>query len=69
MSSIEENNKMRVRQLGEKPSSEMTMREKMATEILNGLASGGLTSINEATEDIVNYAITLTDSLISRLNR
>ena len=63
MSSIEENNKMRVRQLGEKPSSEMTMREKMATEILSGLAS------SDVTGDIVNYAITLTDSLISGLNR
>ena len=64
MSSIEENNKMGVRQLGEKPSSEMTMREKIATEILSGVASGNVPGV-----DIVNYAITLTDSLISRLNR
>ena len=64
MSSIEENNKMRVRQLGEKPSSEMTMREKIATEILSGVVSANVPGV-----DIVDYAITLTDSLISRLNR
>ena len=63
MSSIEENNKMRVRQ-GEKPSSEMTMREKIATEILSGVVSANVPGV-----DIVDYAITLTDSLISGLNR
>ena len=64
MSSIEENNKMRVRQLGEKPSYEMTMREKIATEILSGVVSANVPGV-----DIVDYAITLTDSLISGLNR
>ena len=55
---------MRVRQLGEKPSSEMTMREKIATEILSGVVSANVPGV-----DIVDYAITLTDSLISGLNR
>lgn len=65
MGAIEENNKMRVQQLGEVLASEMTKREKMATEILSGLSGK-----NDLTfEQMVDYAIKLTDSLIEKLNK
>lgn len=65
MSAIEENNKMRTQQLGEMPASEMTKREKMATEILSGLSGRNDITI----EQMLDYAIKLTDSLIEKLNK
>lgn len=65
MSAIEENNKMRTQQLGEMPASEMTKREKMATEILAGLSCRNDITI----EQMLDHAIKLTDSLIEKLNK
>lgn len=65
MSAIEENNKMRTQQLGEMPASEMTKREKMATEILAGLSGRNDITI----EQMLDQAIKLTDSLIEKLNK
>lgn len=65
MSAIEENNKMRTQQLGEIPASEMTKREKMATEILAGLSVRNDITI----EQMLDQAIKLTDSLIEKLNK
>jgi hypothetical protein len=65
MSAIEENNKMRTQQLGEMPASEMTKREKMATEILAGLSGRNDITI----EQMLDHAIKLTDSLIEKLNK
>jgi hypothetical protein len=66
MSSIEENNKMRTGQMGQRPASEMTKREQMALHILNGLLSHN----NEIdVSELVKSAVNFTDLLISELNK
>ena len=66
MNSIEENNKMRTDQLGQRPASEMTKREQMALHILNGLLSNN----NELdVSELVKSAVNFTDLLISELNK
>jgi hypothetical protein len=66
MSSIEENNKMRTDQLGQRPASEMTKREKMALEILNALLiSSNEIDVSELSKSAVHFA----DLLITELNK
>jgi hypothetical protein len=66
MNPITENNKLRTEQLGNRPASEMTKREKMALEILNGL----LISSNEIdVSELSKSAVHLADLLISELNK
>jgi len=65
MGALEENNKMRIQQLGEVPASEMTKREKIAIEILNGLLSNPYLDA----ESVIDHAIIITDLLIQKLNK
>jgi len=65
MGALEENNKMRIQQLGEVPASEMTKREKIAIEILNGLLSNPYLDA----EPVIDHAIIITDLLIQKLNK
>ena len=70
MSTIEENNKLRIQQLGEVRASEMTKREHMALSILEGLLSNFDHNQYEGCEDFyVGEAISLADKLIEKLNR
>ena len=70
MSTIEENNKLRIQQLGEVRASEMTKREHMALSILEGLLSNFDYNQYEGCEDFyVDEAISLADKLIEKLNR
>jgi hypothetical protein len=66
MNPIKENNKLRTEQLGNQPASEMTKREKMALEILNGLLiSSNEIDVSELSKSAVHFA----DLLISELNK
>jgi len=66
MNPITENNKLRTEQLGNLPASEMTKREKMALEILNGLLiSSNEIDVSELSKSAVHFA----DLLISELNK
>jgi len=66
MSTIEENNKLRIEQMGSRPASEMTKREKMALEILNGLLiSSNEIDVSELSKSAVHFA----DLLITELNK
>jgi hypothetical protein len=67
MSTIEENNKLRIQQLGEVRASEMTKREQMALSILEGLLSNY--DYKGLEEFYVDEAISLADILIEKLNK
>lgn len=62
---IKENNKLRIQQMGNMSASEMTKREQMALNILNGI----LTTDNTFSyEEMVDNAVYISDLLIEKLN-
>jgi hypothetical protein len=72
MNAIEHNNKERLKEFGNTPASEMTKREKIAVEILTAIIGVEKPAKNkgyndEAYDQCVESAITLTDKLIKKL--
>ncbi len=65
MSVIEENNKLRIRQIGDLKANDLTKREMIAINLLSNLLSRN--DISE--EDAIDKAIKLTDVLIEKLNK
>ena len=63
---IDENNRLRIQQMGNMPASEMTKRELMSLSILEGLLSKSDCTGNE--DFFVGKAISLADLLIEKLN-
>lgn len=62
---INQNNKLRTEQLGNRPASEMTKREQIALHILSGIFKNddALTY-----DEMVDNAIVLADLLVEKLN-
>jgi len=73
MDTIDYNNKERVKAFGNRPASEMTKREKIAVEILAAIVGVEKPAKNkgyndEAYDQCVESAITLTDKLLKKLS-
>lgn len=68
MSAIEENNRERLISLGARPASEMTKRERIATEAMASLiANGWLSEKEESMELIAEMAAKMADAMIKKL--
>lgn len=74
MDTIDYNNKERVKAFGNRPASEMTKREKIAVEILAAIVvsveepAKNKGYNDEAYDQCVESAITLTDKLLKKLS-
>jgi hypothetical protein len=73
MDTIDYNNKERVKAFGNRPTSEMTKREKIAVEILAAILGVEEPAKNkgyndDAYDQCVESAITLTDKLLKKLS-
>ena len=68
MDAIEHNNRERLREFGNSPASEMTKREKIATETLAAIVGVVDPTSEKGLDMCVERAIVLTDKLIKRLN-
>lgn len=73
MDTIDYNNKERVKAFGNRPAKEMTKREKIAVEILAAIVGVEQPAKNkgyndEAYDECVESAITLTDKLLKKLS-
>ena len=69
MSAIEENNRERLLSLGARPASEMTKRERIATEAMASLiANGWLSEKEESMELIAEMAAKMADAMIKAMN-
>jgi len=73
MNSIEENNREQIISLGQVDSSQMTKREKIATEVMASLAGAKWASakcVDEGDiEDLADLSVKMADGLIKRLAR
>ena len=68
MSAIEENNRERLLALGARPASEMTKRERIATEAMSSLiANGWLSEKEESIELVAEFAAKMADAMIKKL--
>ena len=68
MSAIEENNRERLLALGARPASEMTKRERIATEAMSSLiANGWLSEKEESMELVAEFAAKMADAMIKKL--
>lgn len=65
---IEENNRSRIKHLGNRSANELTKREHIAALTLQGLLANGRNRY-ENDEEIVDDAISITDLLIEKLNQ
>jgi hypothetical protein len=68
MDAIEHNNRERLREFGNSPASEMTIRERIATETLAAIVGVVDPTSEKGLDMCVERAIVLTDKLIKRLN-
>ena len=69
MSAIEENNRERLLAMGARPASEMTKRERIATEAMASLiAKGWLSEKEESMELIAELAVKMADAMIRKIN-
>ena len=69
MSAMEENNRERLRQLGSAPASEMTKRERIATEAMSALiANGWISEREEQMALLAEMAIKMADAMIKKIN-
>lgn len=64
---IEENNRLRLEQMGNRKVDELTKREHIAALTLQGLLANG-SSIYENDQEIVDRSVSIADLLISKLN-
>ena len=68
MDTIDYNNRERVKAFGNRPASEMTKREKIATETFAAIVGVVDPTSEKGLDMCVERAIVLTDKLIKRLN-
>ncbi len=68
MDAIEYNNRERLREFGNAPASEMSIRAMIATETLAAIVGVEKPYNDEGLDRCVDRAIVLTDKLIKRLN-
>ena len=69
MSAMEENNRERLRQLGSAPASEMTKRERIATEAMSALiANGWISEREEQMALLADMAMKMADIMIKSMN-
>jgi len=68
MDAIEYNNRERLREFGNAPASEMSIRARIAMETLVAIVGVERPCTDEVYNQCVERAIILTDKLIKRLN-
>lgn len=69
MSAIEENNRERLLAMGARPASEMTKRERIATEAMSALiANGWLSDKEEQMARVAETAAKMADAMIKAMN-
>ena len=69
MSAIEENNRERLLAMGARPASEMTKRERIATEAMSALiANGWLSEKEEQMARVAETAAKMADAMIKAMN-
>lgn len=69
MSAIEENNRERLLAMGARPASEMTKRERIATEAMSALiANGWLSEKEEQMALVAETAAKMADAMIKAMN-
>ena len=67
MNAIEENNRERMIALGNKPASEMTRRDHMATEAMSALINSMDIRSEENLDRVAELAVKMADSMIRAL--
>ena len=68
MSAIEENNRERLLAMGARPASEMTKRERIATEAMSALiANGWLSEKEEQMARVAETAAKMADAMIKAM--
>jgi len=65
---IDENNRLRIKHLGNRSVNELTKREHIAALALQGLLANG-SNLYDNEEEIVDWTISITDLLIEKLNQ
>ena len=64
MNAMEYNNRERLKRIEDAPASEMSIRDRMAVDILAAMISN-----RESVEEDIDKAIAIAESLIEKLNR
>jgi hypothetical protein len=68
MDAIEYNNRERLKEFSNSPSSQMTLREKIATDALVAMIGVIDTTNDNGFDECVERAISITDKFIKKLN-
>ena len=69
MESIEHNNRERIKDLGSKPSSEMSKREHIATEAMSSLIKTMNIHSDLNLDKVADIAAKMADEMIKRLSK
>ena len=69
MESIEHNNRERIKDLGSKPSSEMSKREHIATEAMSALIKSMNIHTDSGLDQVADIATKMADEMIRRINQ
>ncbi len=68
MNAIEHNNRERLKEFANSPCSQMTLREKIATDTLAAMIGVIKPTGDDGFDECVEHAVTIADKLIKKLN-
>jgi hypothetical protein len=67
MDAIEYNNKERLKAFSNAPASEMSIRDKIATEAMSSLIKSMNISTDQSLDEVTNLAVKIADKMIEKL--